>query len=124
MTQDIPSWVVSTIIAALSWGVALWVFRATAAMRISALEAWSDDAKKALQSVDALGVRIDGLKTRLDAVDTRLDGKAIAGETTLRFAALDDRIKHCATVDRVAALESRMDRFERHIEDRLSGVKR
>lgn len=59
-----------------------------------------------------LSRRIGELMAELRGLRSDLDKKANGGETALRLAAMDDKVKHSATLDRVAALEHRVGRLE------------
>lgn len=63
-----------------------------------------------------LSRRIGELMAEFRALRSDVDKKANGGETAIRLATMDENVKHCATVDRVAALEHRVGRAEAEID--------
>lgn len=98
--MEIPSWLASAVVAVVGGVITVLI------------------------AVWRAGAITERVMLRVDSLTTRMDTKADDTETALRIAGVAERTTHMATIDRVAALEHRIDRLERRDDDRTTGAKR
>lgn len=109
--MDIPGWAGSAILAVVGCAITVWVFRATAGIRIASLEAASKDHTAAIATAakgPATATAIAEVEGRVGAAERRVE------EHERAIVLLNERVANALA--RITAIE---DARTRDLEDRV-----